>query len=179
MHGTDRSNLHQRQVNAIACIDAIAGRAADLGIECSFHPNSPAGSVFRIKEDYLVLLDSLDSRIVGFAPDAGHIAKGGMDAIEIFNTYRSLIKHIHFKDITTSGGCGSDGCRHYRFPTDCDDDERYPSMTDGLWLRKNLRRLKRTPTQPQLRTENTSGNHYFRLFRSRLAAYLILSKLGG
>lgn len=116
MHGTDRANLHQRQANAIACIDAIAGRAADLGIECSFHPNSPAGSVFRIKEDYLVLLDSLDSRIVGFAPDAGHIAKGGMDAIEIFNTYRSLIKHIHFKDITTSGGWAAMGAGIIDFP---------------------------------------------------------------
>jgi inosose dehydratase len=114
--GKDRSNLQQRQANAIACIEAIARRSTDLGIDCSFHPNSPAGSVFRIKEDYLVLLDRLDSRIVGFAPDAGHIAKGGMDVIEIFHTYRSLIRHIHFKDITTSREWAAMGAGIIDFP---------------------------------------------------------------
>jgi inosose dehydratase len=114
--GNDRTDLHLRQANAIACINTIASRAVDLGIECSFHPNSPEGSIFRIKEDYQVLLDRLDRRIVGFAPDTGHIAKGGMDVIEIFQTYKSLIKHIHFKDITASSGWTAMGAGIIDFP---------------------------------------------------------------
>jgi inosose dehydratase len=103
MPGKDRSNLSQRQKNAIACINQVATRAANLGIICSFHPNSPPGSIFRTKEDYQKLLENLDNRVVGFAPDTGHIRKGGIDVIDIFKTYGALIKHVHFKDINASG----------------------------------------------------------------------------
>jgi inosose dehydratase len=102
--GKDRSNLRQRQQNLISCVNAVAARAVDEGLVCSYHPNSPEGSVFRIEDDYKILVDGLDSSVVGFAPDTGHIARGGMDVIHILKTYRTLIKHIHFKDITASGG---------------------------------------------------------------------------
>ena len=103
MPGQDRSDLAQRQRNCIACCNTIGRRAADAGIPTAFHPNSPAGSVFRVEEDYRVLLDGLDVQVVGFAPDAGHIAKGGMDAPEIFRRYRSAIRHVHFKDMAADG----------------------------------------------------------------------------
>jgi inosose dehydratase len=114
--GKDRSNLQQRQNNLISCVNAIAARAVDQGLTCSYHPNSPDGSVFRIEDDYKLLLDGLDSRVVGFAPDTGHIAKGGMDVVTIFKTYRPLIKHIHFKDITASGGWAAMGAGIIDFP---------------------------------------------------------------
>ena len=116
MPGKDRTNLRQRQANAIACVNAVAARAFDQGIICSFHPNSPPGSVFRTSHDYRVLLDSLDSRIVGFAPDTGHIAKGGMDVIEVFQDYMAFIKHVHFKDITASGEWTAMGAGVIDFP---------------------------------------------------------------
>ena len=103
MPGEDRSRLRERQENALACVNTVASRAADRGIQCSFHPNSPLESVFRTEEDYELLLDGLDDRTVGFAPDAGHIANGGMDAVEVFRTYRPLIRHVHFKDIDAGG----------------------------------------------------------------------------
>jgi inosose dehydratase len=103
MPGQGRFDLAQRQRNCVACCNAIGCRAADAGIDAAFHPNSPAGSVFRAEEDYKVLLDGLDGRVVGFAPDAGHIAKGGMDAPEIFRRYRFAIRHVHFKDMAADG----------------------------------------------------------------------------
>ncbi len=116
MPGKDRLNLHKRQANAIACINTVAARAADQGIACSFHPNSPPGSVFRSEEDYRILLDGLDSRVVGFAPDTGHIANGDMDVNEIFSTYLPLIKHVHFKDISASGEWTAMGSGIIDFP---------------------------------------------------------------
>jgi len=116
MPGKDRTDLQQRQANAIACVNAVAVRAFDQGIFCSFHPNSPLGSVFRTRDDYRVLLDGLDSRVVGFAPDSGHIAKGGMDVIEVFQSYMSFIKHVHFKDITASGEWTAMGAGVIDFP---------------------------------------------------------------
>lgn len=100
--GKDRSNLAERQKNALSCINALAKRASILGIGCAFHPNSPEGSVFRTKEDYEVMFEGLDTRYVGYAPDTGHIANGGMDPLEVIKNNRNIIKHVHFKDITAA-----------------------------------------------------------------------------
>src|ERR1041384_599514 len=35
--GRDRSNLRQRQQNLISCVNAVAGRAVDRGLSCSYH----------------------------------------------------------------------------------------------------------------------------------------------
>ena len=116
MPGDDRSDLRERQENAIACTNAVAARAANAGIVASFHPNSPEGSVFRIEEDYRILLDGLNARVVGFAPDAGHIANGGMDVLEVFRAYRPLIRHVHFKDIAADGRWAAMGAGVVDFP---------------------------------------------------------------
>jgi len=103
MPGKGRSNLKERQANVIACVNEVSRRAQGQGIACAFHPNSPPGSVFRTAEDYEVLMDGLDQSVVGFAPDVGHIANGGMDATAIMKKYRSVIRHVHFKDISRDG----------------------------------------------------------------------------
>lgn len=100
----DRSNLSERQKNALACIGAVAKRAREAGTgRVVYHPNSPAGSVFRTYEDYRILLDGLDFCRVGFAPDSGHITKGGMNVYDIFKDYAPVIQHVHFKDIDAAG----------------------------------------------------------------------------
>ena len=101
--GQDRSNLVERQKNCLSCVNAIAKRAHERGIVCAFHPNSPQGSVFRTLEDYQMLFEGLDTRYIGYCPDSGHIANGGMDVMEIFRTTLSIIKHVHFKDISADG----------------------------------------------------------------------------
>jgi inosose dehydratase len=116
MPGRDRSDLRRRQGNAIACVNAVAARAVDRGLACSFHPNSPPGSVFRVLEDYEILLDGLDRRVVGYAPDTGHIAAGGIDVYQLLETYRSTIAHVHFKDINAAGAWAAMGAGVLDFP---------------------------------------------------------------
>lgn len=99
----DRSNLRERQDNMIKCVNDFAQRATDKGITVSNHPNSPGGSVFRIESDYKILLDGLDQRYVGYCPDLGHIAKGGMDPLKIIQDYRSAINLVHYKDMYEDG----------------------------------------------------------------------------
>ena len=103
MPGADRENLAPRQKNALACVNAVGARAHAAGLTSAFHPNSPSGSIFRTAEDYAIMLEGLDSKNVGFAPDAGHIAKGGMDPIEVFRETLPLIRHVHFKDMDAAG----------------------------------------------------------------------------
>ncbi|MCL1794371.1 MAG: sugar phosphate isomerase/epimerase [Oscillospiraceae bacterium] len=99
----NRENLAMRQKNALGNLNEIAKRAQSAGTACVFHPNSPAGSVFRTYDDYRLMLDGLDARQIGFAPDSGHIIKGGMNARDIFADYAAIIKHVHFKDIDAGG----------------------------------------------------------------------------
>lgn len=106
--GPDRDNLRTRQDNALSCMRDVAHRAASQGVKCSFHPNSPAGSVFRIVEDYDLMLNQLDP-IIGYTPDTGHIAAGGMDPLEVIKTYRDRVEYIHIKDRHGSGAWAETG----------------------------------------------------------------------
>jgi inosose dehydratase len=99
MPGSDRSNLKERQANLLACVNDIARRAFDQGVSSSYHPNSPAGSIYRTAEDYDILLNGLDASVTGWAPDVGHIANGAMDPLQKIKEYRSLVRHVHFKDM--------------------------------------------------------------------------------
>ena len=103
MPGKDREDLRNRQQNLLSCVNAIAKRSADKGIRCSYHPNSPMGSIFRTEEDYEVLLNGLNSLLIGYTPDVGHIAKGGMDPLSIIRKYRDLVNCVHYKDMYTDG----------------------------------------------------------------------------
>lgn len=103
MPGADRNNLVERQQNLLSCVNTVAERAAARGIECSYHPNSPAGSIYRTEEDYKILLNGLDRRYLGYTPDVGHIAKGGMDPLSICKEYRELINLVHYKDMYADG----------------------------------------------------------------------------
>jgi inosose dehydratase len=103
MPGKDRKNLKDRQDNLLSCVNSLAQRANDKGIKCSYHPNSPAGSIYRSEEDYKILLNGLNSDWIGYTPDVGHIAKVDMDPLSIVKEYRSLINLIHYKDMFEDG----------------------------------------------------------------------------
>lgn len=103
MPGKDREHLHERQQNLLTCVNGIAKRAADHGIVCSYHPNSPMGSIYRTQEDYKILLNGLDSNVIKYTPDVGHIAKGGMNPLEIIKEYRDIVNCVHYKDMFKNG----------------------------------------------------------------------------
>jgi inosose dehydratase len=121
--GRNREERTIRQRHAIAAMNAVARRAAYEGIDTACHPNSPDGSVFRTEEDYKVLLGGLDHRYIGFCPDSGHIAKGGMDVYEVFRANLSIIRHVHFKDYSI---------RHDQWCTMGQGELPHPALTELL-----------------------------------------------
>lgn len=116
MPGDDRSHLRRRQENLLRCVNAIAARAHDQGITCSYHPNSPTGSVVRTAEDYALFLNGLDHSVIGYAPDVGHIAAGGMDPLATIMQYRPLVNHVHYKDMAADGEWAAMGDGVIDFP---------------------------------------------------------------
>ena len=109
MPRSDRENLQERQANLVTCVNAFARRATDHGIVCSYHPNSPEGSVYRTEEDYKILLNGLDQNVIGYCPDIGHIAKGGMDPVAIMRQYRHQVNLVHYKDMYADGRWAATG----------------------------------------------------------------------
>jgi len=97
------AELEQRQKNLIAIINEISTRAAARGLKCSYHPNSPESSIWRTAEDYKKLLPLLDRSVLGWTPDTGHLAALGIDSLSIIKEYRSIINHVHYKDIADDG----------------------------------------------------------------------------
>lgn len=95
---TGRHELEQRRKNLVANLNAVSRRAADLGIESSYHPNSPESSINRTEEDYAVILEGLDASVTGWCPDVGHIINGGMDPLGKMKEYAEMINFVHFKD---------------------------------------------------------------------------------
>jgi len=100
--GGSREGLQAKQEACLLCLGAIARRAAMKGVKATFHPNSPETSKFRTKSDYEFLLSNFPSQL-GFTPDLGHIAKGGMDPLEIVKRFRDIVEHVHVKDMDAVG----------------------------------------------------------------------------
>lgn len=98
-----RAHLQQRRLNLVNNVNRVSRRAAGEGIKCSFHPNSPPASMVRTREDYDVVLNSLDPEFTGWTPDVGHIVRGGMDVIATMSHWQHLINHIHYKDYSGNG----------------------------------------------------------------------------
>ncbi|QQE77980.1 sugar phosphate isomerase/epimerase [Alicyclobacillus sp. SO9] len=99
--GPNRDNLLQRQKDIVNCANALGKRAYENGVVASFHPASPATSYFRTEDDYKVLFSQLDTRFIGYTPDAGHITAGGMNALDVVRQNLPIIKHVHFKDCSS------------------------------------------------------------------------------
>ena len=98
-----RHDLEQRRVNLVNNVNRVSRRAAEAGLQCSFHPNSPPPSIVRTQDDYDVVLNSLDPSATGWTPDVGHIARGGMDVIDTMTKWAHLVNHIHYKDFSGNG----------------------------------------------------------------------------
>ncbi|UJL47416.1 sugar phosphate isomerase/epimerase [Virgibacillus sp. NKC19-16] len=115
--GPNRDNLLKRQKQIINCANTVGKRASENGVVASFHPASPPTSYFRTKEDYKVLFKGLDTRFIGYTPDAGHIMAGGMNPVEIVRDNLSIIKHVHFKDCSKTFEWKKMGTGDIDFPT--------------------------------------------------------------
>ncbi len=156
---TGRHDLEVRRRNLVNIVKAVSRRAAHHGVPCSFHPNSPHTSITRTREDYAVILESLDANVTGWCPDVGHIANGDMDPLEIMKTYASLINHVHYKDwdgdpeFTLMGNGKVDLVNITRWLRDegyagwiiCEDEGRealvdpdFVTLHDGRWIRESL-----------------------------------------
>ncbi|WP_439559140.1 sugar phosphate isomerase/epimerase family protein [Dyadobacter sp.] len=154
-----RHDLAQRQANLVNIVNTVSRRAAEKGVPCSYHPNSPHSSIIRTEEDYKIVLESLDISATGWTPDVGHIINGGMDPLAKMKEYQPLINHVHFKDwdgapefaLMGNGNVDLLGVTqwlkdiNYKGWIICEDegaealeDPDYVTLHDGKWIQEKL-----------------------------------------
>jgi inosose dehydratase len=102
MPSSEWTDRRLAQEHLVACMSAVARRATDRGIVTTFHPNSPSNSIVRTQVDYDRVLPKLPPYL-GWTPDTGHLAVGGMDSVHMIRDYRELVNHIHLKDADGEG----------------------------------------------------------------------------
>ncbi len=96
------------QEHLLRCLAAITERAVEAGVSPTFHPNSPRGSIVRTRDDYERVIPALPAQL-GWTPDTGHLAVGGMDPVEMIRAFRSRVDHIHLKDADAAGDWAPNG----------------------------------------------------------------------
>ncbi|MGH2560599.1 MAG: sugar phosphate isomerase/epimerase family protein [Thermomicrobiales bacterium] len=79
-----------------AALNAIGSYCREIGLVAALHPHT--GTAIETREEIDAILQLTDAELVGFAPDTGQIAKGGSDIVEVLNTHRDRIAHVHLKD---------------------------------------------------------------------------------
>ena len=54
---------------------------------------------------------------IGYAPDVGHMANGGIDPLKMIREHRDIVQHVHFKDMDASHVCATMGQGIIDFPS--------------------------------------------------------------
>jgi inosose dehydratase len=88
---------------AVSFYQEVARRADKLAVQVAIHPHSHHTSLVGTAQEYARLLDAIGPLGIGFNPDTGHMLRGAQDLLETLKRYRSLIWHVHIKDVDASG----------------------------------------------------------------------------
>ncbi|WP_341486999.1 sugar phosphate isomerase/epimerase [Pararhizobium sp. A13] len=69
------------------------------GIDIAVHPSSHHNTLLFNRADYDRIFLLLDSSLVGWVPDTGHILRGHDDILDTMRTYQDRIRYLHLKDV--------------------------------------------------------------------------------
>ncbi len=99
----DRSNREAKLAQAVRFYGEVRRRAQERGISVLVHPHSHYTSLVLTGEEYDQLFEAVAPLGIGFNPDTGHILRGGQDVMDCLKRHRSLVRHIHIKDVDAKG----------------------------------------------------------------------------
>jgi inosose dehydratase len=88
-------------------VNEAAKRLREFGVGLNFHPHT--GTPVETAGEIDMLFESVNTDLVGFAPDVGQIQKGGSDPVEYLKKYLSIVRLVHLKDYSGSVEYDGDG----------------------------------------------------------------------
>lgn len=78
-------------------LNEIGKRTADAGVRLGYHNHM--NSLSETPDGCKRLFDALDARYVGLILDTAHLARGGSDPVQVFDTYGGRLLFPHLKDL--------------------------------------------------------------------------------
>lgn len=81
----------------LSTVNHVARISRERGVAATFHPHS--GSYVETPREIARLVEGLDDDVVGLCLDSGHASVGGGDPLELLREYRTLVNHVHLKDV--------------------------------------------------------------------------------
>ncbi|MFB5662363.1 sugar phosphate isomerase/epimerase family protein [Alteribacillus sp. HJP-4] len=91
---------------AAEAINEAAKSCHDLGVKACVHPH--LGTEIQNENELDAIMEMTDPDYVYFCPDTAHLAKAGMDPLEVIKRYRSRIEYVHLKDISPDQASAED-----------------------------------------------------------------------
>lgn len=89
-------------VNTARILNKWGIACKEVNVEASFHPFYFNQLVSR-EDELSKLCELIDPDLVHLTIDVGHCTRCGCDPIEIIQSYRDWINHVHFRDIRKDG----------------------------------------------------------------------------
>jgi inosose dehydratase len=86
-----------RQRLLLENVHRAAELCRDSGFVASFHPH--VGTYVETPREVGLLLEAMDTSMLGLCFDTGHSAFGGGNPLELLRATRELVNHVHFKDV--------------------------------------------------------------------------------
>jgi inosose dehydratase len=93
---------HRRKI--VASLNVNGAAMADLGLGSGLHQHT--GTAIETRDEVYAVMESVDTRIMKFAPDVGQLQKGGADAAKIVKDFASITVHMHLKDFVSGPHMG-------------------------------------------------------------------------
>jgi inosose dehydratase len=88
------------RANIVAALNDYAKVVTDLGLGTGLHQHT--GTAVETRDETYAIMETVDTRILKFAPDVGQLQKGGANAAQVVKDFLPITVHMHLKDF--SGG---------------------------------------------------------------------------
>jgi len=94
---TKRGAREKDYVKLANALNKIGKKCNNVNIKATYHPH--LGTIVEHRDQIDRLCELIDPDLIHLTLDTAHLTAGGVDLIDIINTYRGRINHIHFKDL--------------------------------------------------------------------------------
>ena len=94
--GPDTFNFKEHKSNIVAALNDYGSAAAELGLGAGLHQHT--GTAVENRDEVYAVMESVNTKVMTFAPDVGQLQKAGSDAAQVVKDFAKITNHMHLKD---------------------------------------------------------------------------------
>jgi inosose dehydratase len=96
--GPDTFKFQEHKADMVTALNDYGMAAADLGLGSGLHQHT--GTVIEKRDEVYAILESINTKVMAFAPDVGQLQKAGSDAAQVVKDFAKITTHMHLKDFS-------------------------------------------------------------------------------